>query len=74
WKKGGFLYSTTLAVEKRLLKKSDAVIVLTENIRNFLLSTSYLYPVSQSKKREITVIPCCVDLRLFNIHCVPDRL
>lgn len=74
WKRGGFLYSATLFVEKRLLRKSDAVIVLTENIRNFLLSTSYLYPVSQSKKREIAVIPCCVDLRLFNIRCVPDRL
>jgi len=59
WKRGSFLYKTTLWIEKKLLKKADSLIVLTENIKEFLINDN-------RKKQKITVIPCCVDIKKFN--------
>jgi len=59
WKRESFLYKTTLWIEKKLINKADHLIVLTENIKEFLLN-------SNKKKYNITVIPCCVDIKRFN--------
>ena len=71
WKKSSLLYHCTAMFEKHLLKKADAVVVLSENIRQFLLTSNYLYSNSQ-KKRQITVIPCCVDVKKFNRFSILD--
>lgn len=66
WKKAGSLYKLTRYIEKKLLNGADAVVVLTENIRDFLLNTDYLSAGRKTKKPDITVIPCCVDTARFN--------
>ncbi len=65
WKENGWLYKSVKFIEKKLLKKSDGFVVLTEKAR------SILFP--ESKKtgfdkfgRPVEVIPCCVNLDLFN--------
>lgn len=65
WKRRGFLYNLTRNIEKRLLKMSDAIVVLTENIRDFFLNSDYSLGI-YDKKIDITVIPCCVDLKRFS--------
>lgn len=68
WKKGGALYKVTRYIEKKLLNGADAVVVLTENIRDFLLNTDYLSAGQKTLKPDITVIPCCVDTARFNVR------
>ncbi len=58
WKRGDFLYKSTSWIEKKLLKKADSLIVITENIKEFLINNN-------KKKQNITVIPCCVDMDKF---------
>jgi len=59
WKKGSLLYKATSRIEKKLLKKADSLIVITENIKECLIN-------DDRKKQNITVIPCCVDINKFN--------
>jgi len=59
WKRGSFLYKVTSMIEKYLLKKADSLVVLTENIKGCLINDN-------RRKQDITVIPCCVDIKKFN--------
>lgn len=52
------IYNFFKRQEKRLLQQADATVVLTEAARESILSWGYT--------DRITVIPCCVDLTLFN--------
>jgi len=65
WKRNSFLYKVTLYMEKILLHRADKAIVLTQNIRDFLINSNYLQK-HYIKKNNITVIPCCVDIKKFN--------
>ncbi len=60
-----FLYAYFKKKEKTLLREADHIVSLTENAKNEIL---------QWKLKEhplpISVIPCCVDLKLFN----PDTI
>jgi len=60
WKRNGFLYKVTSLIEKKLLQKADSLVVLTENIKGYLMNGAIT-------RKDITVIPCCVDLERFNI-------
>ena len=59
WHKDSMIYLTVKKLEKILISKSDAIIVLTEAAKTFITKT---YPVRSS----VTVIPCCVDTAVFN--------
>lgn len=58
WKRGSLLYKVASRIEKKLLKKADSLIVITENIKEYLIN-------DDRKKQNITVIPCCVDIDKF---------
>lgn len=66
WKRSSPLYKLTLYFEKIFLSRADYLVVLTENIRNFLINTNYLLKSHNNKKPNISVIPCCVDIKRFN--------
>lgn len=66
WKRNGLLYRLTRRIEKRLLMKADKVVVLTENIKEFLLKTDYLPYGKNTYRPDIAVIPSCVDTARFN--------
>jgi len=66
WKRNGLLYRLTRHIEKLLLMRADKVVVLTENIKEFLLKTDYLPRGKNTDRPDITVIPSCVDTALFN--------
>ncbi len=66
WKRGGFLYRIIRRIEKALLLSADSVVVLTENIKDFLQNTDYLSKKTTARRQDITVIPCCVDTDKFN--------
>lgn len=72
WKRGGALYRVTRSIEKRLLTSADAVVVLTENIKSFLLNSDYLSNSIGERKPDIAVIPCYVDTKKFNDHILTD--
>jgi len=65
WKRNSFLYRSTLYIEKKLLCHADKIVVLTENIKDFLINSDYLRKCGM-KKKCITVIPCCVDIKKFS--------
>lgn len=60
WKHNGWLYRMAVGFEKKVLKKSDATIVLTERMNKALKKNSFL-----KKKGLIYTIPCCADLQKF---------
>lgn len=60
WKKGGYLYRLATWFEKRAIRKSDAIVVLTHKA-NTLLRES----INSDKDILIKTIPCCIDLNLF---------
>jgi len=64
WKRDGFVYNLVRFIEKNLLLRADAVIVLTESIRRFLTEGEYL-PL-RGRILNIYVIPCCADLERFS--------
>lgn len=64
WKRNGVIYRVVRWVEKKLLMKADAVVVLTENIKQFLSAEGYL-PL-RGRRLNIHVIPCCADLERFS--------
>lgn len=55
--------------EKKFIKSADAIVSLTEAGKNEILS----WPEASLIKREITIIPCCVDLELFNKESVQNE-
>ncbi len=55
------LYTFFKKKEREFLQEADAVIVLTEAARQVVLSWRVT-----GQKDKVTVIPCCVDLNLFN--------
>jgi glycosyltransferase involved in cell wall biosynthesis len=64
WKPNGRLYHSVKQVEKWLLKKSDAFVVLTEKAREILFPESAVTGFDRFN-RPVEVIPCCVDLKKF---------
>ena len=63
WPASGRLFSLTKRIERRLLRASDAVIVLTERARAELSRGAYARALSSGT--TVAVIPCCVDLDKF---------
>ena len=66
WKRDSFLYKLVLFLEKIFLSRADFLVVLSENIKYFLIKSDYLSKHLRGKKLDIAVIPCCVDLGKFN--------
>ncbi len=58
WKGNGLLYRGMKAVERELVKSSDAFIVLTEKAREILFPGC---KTEDRRGRPIEVIPCCID-------------
>ena len=59
WKKEGFLYRFALSFEKKVIRKSDVVVVITDRMRNVLMHSERI------KAESIITIPCCTDLQHF---------
>ena len=62
WKPGGVVFRVMKTVERRLLRRTDAVVVLTERARD-LLTPQLAH--GREGPPPIEVIPCCVDLASF---------
>jgi glycosyltransferase involved in cell wall biosynthesis len=64
WRKDSLPYRITKAAERRIFQETDAVVTLTERIWPIIREWEGL------RGREVhhAVIPCCVDLSLFNIN------
>jgi glycosyltransferase involved in cell wall biosynthesis len=64
WKKEhpvfGYIYKYFKKKEKQFLQEADQVVSLTQNAKDEILSWNREYQPS------ITVIPCCVDMKLFD--------
>jgi glycosyltransferase involved in cell wall biosynthesis len=58
WQYTSISYKITKYTERLMLKGSDAIVVLTEKIKTYLKSFTYI-------NAPITVIPTCVDLNRF---------
>lgn len=65
WREGGFLHRLARGFEKRLYAKSDAVVILTEKAKEQIYAET-------AGKVLLKTIPCCVDLKLFDVP-VPMR-
>lgn len=63
WKEGCFKYKLVKFFEKLCLKAADAVVVLTDKHRDYLLSLAWF--AGKNKGNFLKVIPCCVDLDRF---------
>ena len=59
WRENGWLYRWTKRLERRLVRRADGIVVLTEKARA-LLAQWYGDDVHG---KPLEVIPCCVDLR-----------
>jgi glycosyltransferase involved in cell wall biosynthesis len=66
WKKNGWLYKSVKIAEKWLLKESDAFVVLTEKAREILFPESKETGFDKIG-RPVEVIPCCVEVKRFEI-------
>ncbi len=64
WKKNGYIYRAVKIVEKWLMKKADAFVVLTEQAREIIFPESRATGFDKLG-RPVEVIPCCVDLERF---------
>jgi glycosyltransferase involved in cell wall biosynthesis len=64
WKKNGLLYKAVKKIERRLLRESNAFVVLTEKARDILFPESRETGFDKAG-RPVEVIPCCVDLKRF---------
>lgn len=64
WREKSFIFNLVKLVEKNLLKRSDATILLTEKHYKEHMELPYL------KKRNsmVRIIPCCVDLERFKYN------
>lgn len=61
WPENGWLFRAAKRVEKWLLNEADGFVVLTEKAREIL------FPEISVRERPVEVIPCCVDLKRFEI-------
>jgi len=66
WKESSISYKLTLYFEKRFLENADGLIVLSQNIKDYLRSSNYVPGMHKAKNKDIDVIPCCVDMDRFN--------
>ncbi|MEP6923450.1 MAG: glycosyltransferase [Pyrinomonadaceae bacterium] len=64
WQANSPLYRNVKKIEKWLLAKSDAFVVLTEKARQILFPESAASGF-EKMNRPVAVIPCCVDLKRF---------
>lgn len=64
WKRDGGLYRLVKMVERWLMKRADAFVVLTERAREILFPGSTESGCDE-QGRPIEVIPCCVDVERF---------
>lgn len=62
WSRQGLRYRFLKAVEGHLIRRAQAVVVLTERVRTLLQRGQYVPRINGA---PIQVIPCCVDLTLF---------
>jgi len=64
WNKDNLLFKLLIkryrVIEKALLENSDRIISLTQKAKDHLVEKAAV------PEKKITVIPCCVDLELFN--------
>jgi glycosyltransferase involved in cell wall biosynthesis len=61
WREGGLAFKLTKHFENRGIEVADHLVVLTERMRDWLVSRGVA-------ENNITVIPCCVDLSKYNIQ------
>jgi len=73
WKENSLLYRITRSCERRIYSSANGLVVLSENIKDFFITSSYLLTQRAIKQRNISVIPCCVDTAKFNKEGNPDR-
>lgn len=69
WKQGGYLHRLAVWFELKAIKRSDAIVVLTDKVREKL--TEVACPRGRAggdNDMTVVTIPCCVDLELFNIR------
>jgi glycosyltransferase involved in cell wall biosynthesis len=57
-----YIYKYFKKKEKEFMLTANAVVCLTEKAKHEMLSWNYM----ANYKKEITVIPCCADLNVFN--------
>lgn len=62
WRKDSLPYRITKAAERRIFAETDAVVTLTERIWPIIKEWEGL----RGREVQHTVVPCCVDLSLFN--------
>lgn len=63
WTRGGRLHRSAKAIERVLLKRADAIVVLTQSMRDYLRQE---YPHRADIGAAIHVIPTCTDLDRFS--------
>jgi len=63
WKRGGTLFRLVKRMENRFIAQADAAVVLTRRARQWLFDIRE----PQSSGRPVEIIPCCVDLRRFEV-------
>jgi len=68
WTEGGIPYRLTKAAERRILGATDAIVTLTERIWPIIRE----WPGLRGRAVQHEVIPCCVDLSLFQFSAA-DR-
>ena len=61
WSRSGIVYKSFKLLEKKFIYYSDAIVVLTDESKEIILSKFLIKKTSQ-----VTVIPTCVDLKLFD--------
>lgn len=72
WKKDSAVYKVLKYLEKKLLRDADGFVVLTEKAREILFPNSKNSGTDE-RGRPVEVIPCCVDLKRFEIDLQRSR-
>jgi len=67
WKEGGWLYRAAVYFENKAIKKSDAIVVLTQRMRQHL-ENKLAKRRTPGKEILIKTIPCCVDIDKFKYN------
>ena len=62
WKANGFLFRLTKRVERRLFRRADAIVMLTQRIHGELAKTE---PALQDAATRVEIVPCCTDTERF---------
>lgn len=64
WREGGLKYGLTKGMERAFFREADALVMLTERIKRDLVRDEQEL---KGRDEDITVIPCCVDVKRFDI-------